>query len=790
MRYVDCKYEIDLHDQTKEIIRGHLDLSGSNPKGDTISVNSYYIERNHKPFYPVAGEFHYSRYPQGYWDESIRKIKAGGLNMIATYVFWNMHERREGVFDWSGNLDLRKFIELCHKSDLFAIVRIGPFCHGEIRNGGLPDWLYGRPFDVRSNDPDYLFYVERLYSEIAKQLTGTLYKDGGPVIGVQLENEYQHSAATWWLTYPHAKSEYTVANRDRKITQAGVGSRQAPNEYDDYGQDHMQNLKRIAQRAGIDVPIFTATGWGNASIVQKGCIPVTGAYVYPTWTKLVPSQFYLYKDIHHHPDYLPVSYEPELYPSLSAELGSGIMISNSRRPTVPFESIEPLVVRAIGSGSNGIGYYMYHGGSTPVFDNIFYSEETFGLPKICYDFQAPIGEYGQIRPSYRYLRLIHLFLQSYGEVLAPMKTILPPTNSQITFDDTTTLRYVVRAKGNAGFVFMHNFQDHVELNDLEDLKIKLSMDDDEIQFPQSGSFTLKKGVCAILPFNLQLDDLIIRQATLQPLTILKVNGQKHYVFFSIEGLRPEIVISSEKKRPVTTSQCIARHSNGLVTIEGATNAVFSFTVAEKHFLVVPRSLALECNVYNQKQLIFSQALLLDEGTHFVVLNKGSETAELLFYPRLETEPDVSEARLEKRASDMDEFGTYRMIFEKARPKMSINRATPRHLQLTADSDLMGLNDMFVKIEYVGDRGQAFINGKLVADHFYYGQAWEIGLKKFLPQLRNNPMVFYFHPMYSDAEYLVDFEKDKLPDFSVNPTYLKVGNIELIPEYKALLKLGN
>src|SRR5687767_11656811 len=105
-------YSIDLPKEDKKILRGHLDLGGKNPNGDSISVNSYFIELNGKPFLPIVGEFHYCRYPVENWEESILKMKAGGINVIATYVFWNIHERKEGQFDWSGNLNLKHFIEL------------------------------------------------------------------------------------------------------------------------------------------------------------------------------------------------------------------------------------------------------------------------------------------------------------------------------------------------------------------------------------------------------------------------------------------------------------------------------------------------------------------------------------------------------------------------------------------------------------------------------------------------------------------------------------------------------
>ena len=135
-------YELTAPKVEKIIYTKHLKLGGTAPDGGSIEVNSFYMLRNGKPMLPVTGEFHYSRYPAEQWEQAILKMKAGGLTIIPTYVFWNIHEEKEGVFDWNGNRDLRRFVELCKKHDMDVIVRIGPFCHGEIRNGGLPDWLF------------------------------------------------------------------------------------------------------------------------------------------------------------------------------------------------------------------------------------------------------------------------------------------------------------------------------------------------------------------------------------------------------------------------------------------------------------------------------------------------------------------------------------------------------------------------------------------------------------------------------------------------------------------------
>jgi len=246
---------------------------------------------------------------------------------------------------------------------MYAIVRIGPFCHGEIRNGGLPDWLLGKPLNIRSNDPLYLSYVQKLYSQIGKQLKGLYYKDGGPVIGIQIENEYQHSAAPWGLTYPGQPYDFTASERDRSVTHEGVAVSKEKNPYADLGTDHMKTLKAIAVKEGLVTPLYTATGWGNAAIVTNESIPVTAAYAYPFWTpKRDLSPFFLFKNMHSNPDYSPVSYKPEDYPAFPAELGSGISLVYTRRPVVVHQSFDAMINRCLGSGANGVGYYMFHGG--------------------------------------------------------------------------------------------------------------------------------------------------------------------------------------------------------------------------------------------------------------------------------------------------------------------------------------------------------------------------------------------------------------------------------------------
>ena len=98
-----------------------------------------YLIKNGKPWFPVMGEMHYSRYRKEWWEESLRKIKAGGVSVVSAYVIWIHHEEEENVFDFEGCRDIGTFVRLCRKVGLSVFLRIGPFVHGEVRNGGFPD---------------------------------------------------------------------------------------------------------------------------------------------------------------------------------------------------------------------------------------------------------------------------------------------------------------------------------------------------------------------------------------------------------------------------------------------------------------------------------------------------------------------------------------------------------------------------------------------------------------------------------------------------------------------------
>lgn len=754
-------YELDMPVKEKTIYSGHLKLGGNNPSGERIEVNSYYMSVGGKPVIPVMGEFHYSRYPECQWEEEILKMKAGGVTVIPTYVFWSIHEEKEGVFNWEGNRNLRKFLSLCQKHNMWTVVRIGPFCHGEIRNGGLPDWLFAKPLEIRSNDANYLKYVKRLYEEIGRQLEGLYYKDGGTIIGTQIENEHQHSAAPWGITYPGEPKDMTSATYDANITMIGVSVQDKKITTADLGDLHMKTLKKMAEEAGIQTPLYTATGWGNAAVIGEEAIPVTAAYTYPFWAKPGMSPFCMFKDIQKNPDYAPVRYDTEKYPSFCAEMGVGIQMIYTRRPIVTAKAAEALMVRTLGSGANGIGYYMYHGGSTPKMGpTAFFSDEPMGMPKISYDFQAPLGEFGLEHGSYRALRLLHLFLNDFSSQLAPMETVLPKEYERMTPDNRETLRYAARVKGKSGFVFMVNFQDHDTARvDQKDLCLRLKFADETLRIPSQGTFTLPKDESLILPFNFQMEDALLKYATAQLLLKLDDKGTDHYFFFVPEGIHPEFVFD---KTTVAGKHCY--------TPEAGLKSTFTVkTSGGKRFKVttLTREQALNACKIDGKLLITS-SMVLPEAGRVRLLNMGDPVFRYVEYPSAKGFKE----QMKEVPSVQTEY-TFRKVGSR---RLAVRFSGKEYPQV---------NDYFLQLDYTGDVAMAFLKGELVLDHFYYGAPWKISLKRFQQELTDEELSFYIRPLWKNTPFLSDLPGEAVPDFSKG-SVVRVDSVQVVPQYVTTL----
>lgn len=156
-----------------------------------ITIAGDHFVRDGEPYQIISGSIHYVRVPRAYWRDRLQKARAMGLNTVETYAFWNLHEPKSGVFDFSGQLDIAAFIRMAQEEGLNVILRPGPYVCAEWEAGGLPAWLFTDPMiKVRTQDPRFLAAADRYLSRLGKEVAGLQTAHGGPIIAVQIENEY------------------------------------------------------------------------------------------------------------------------------------------------------------------------------------------------------------------------------------------------------------------------------------------------------------------------------------------------------------------------------------------------------------------------------------------------------------------------------------------------------------------------------------------------------------------------------------------------------------------------
>ncbi|WP_336790350.1 beta-galactosidase [Paenibacillus sp. MMO-177] len=703
-----------------EVRPGKLGSSGGyNPKGESFGFTNYFMTKNNKPFIPVVGEFHFTRFSYLQWEEELLKMKAGGIHVVASYVFWNFHEEEEGVFDWSGSRNLRHFIDLCAKLEFPLILRIGPFCHGEIRNGGIPDWVIAKPIEIRSNDPGYLKLARKLYREIAVQMKGSLYQEGGPVIAVQLENEFMHCGA------PNEAWGYKTG----KFLSSGTG-----------GNEHLAELRRIAEAAGIKPMFFTATAWGGAAVPEEGFLPMLAGYAYTSWIpNQPPSREFMFRDLRVVPAE-PVNFDTNEYPVAYCEMAGGMQVSYNARPSVPAASIEAMTLVKLASGSNLVGYYMYHGGSNPVGKNGYLNEQY--LPKITYDYQSPLGEFGRVGESYDRIRSLSLFLESFGSVLAPMTTVLPEGQSDLEVTDTSTLRWCVRQKDGSGFVFLNNFQDQVDLPQ-RPFRIELETTRGTVSFPLEGEALLPSNSGIVLPFNLNLHGVSLISATTQLLTEVQDNGERIVFFYAHDGLAAEYVIAKSSLSHIDVNESQIRDAGDNYVIRpivGKNSGILFRTTDNKpiRFMTLSRQEALQTyrfELWGQSRVAICSCPVVSHLDQLIFTSPGNPEFKVSLFPPPANELYTNNGMAVQLKRE-GLFHTYSLDVPVYTPELDIAKPSDQTAILQFhDSDWPShVEDVWLEIDYDGDVAQAFLNDKLLTDHIHFGKTWSIGLKDFYNQL--------------------------------------------------------
>ena len=460
-----------------------------------LSLTSRFLSRDGQPWIPVSGELHYSRVPRDRWERRLRQMRSGGITVVSSYVPWIHHVPRRGEPRFDGNLDVAAFVDMCRATGLEVVLRIGPWVHGEIRNGGFPDWVREAPVTHRTDDPEYLDLVREWFGQLGVALAGRCVPP--TVLAIQLENELYHQP------------------------------------------DHLLTLKRLARAAGLSAPLWTATAWGSAELPPEEVMPLYGGYGDGFWVDAGapwdPS-FRAHFSFSHVWDDPGVDADPPagpavasgLFPPATCELGGGMATAYHKRPRPSARDIAAVAHCKMGNGSVWQGYYMYAGGTNPPG-----SQESHAtgypndMPPLGYDFHAPIGEAGTLAPSHAELRRQHAFLAAFGAELAGTPSSLPDVLPD-GGDDTTTLRWALRG----AFLFIAWHQPHVALPTYRGARFTV----DGLVFP-SRPVDIPAGTLARWPVALDVEGVRVDWATASVLTLLP-------------GTIPTLVLCAEPGIPV------------------------------------------------------------------------------------------------------------------------------------------------------------------------------------------------------------------------------------------------
>ena len=329
---------------------------------------------NGKPFRIMAGEIHYQRIPREYWADRLMKVKAAGLNTVGTYVFWNALEPEPGQWDFSGGNDLAAFIRTAQRIGLWVIVRPGPYACAEWDFGGLPAWLLRTPdIKVRCSDPRYLEACGSYVLKLGEVLRDLQVHRGGPVLMVQVENEY--------------------------------GS---------YGndRDYMLALKGFWDKAGIEVPLYTADG-ATPYMLEAGSLPGAAIGLDPgTNEKHFAEAARLERGV-------PV-FCSELYPGWLTHWGE-------EWARVKTEDFLPDLRWLLDHGKS-FSFYMFHGGTNFGFTAGANFSDKYEPDVTSYDYDAPLDEAGRPTPKYFAIRDLLARYQPKGTTLPE----LPEPSAAIT----------------------------------------------------------------------------------------------------------------------------------------------------------------------------------------------------------------------------------------------------------------------------------------------------------------------------------------------------------------------
>lgn len=475
-------------------------------------VNTQYFTKDGKPYTIIAGELHFSRLPCERWKETLLKMRECGVNTVSTYVFWNYHEEIKGQFDFSDNKDVSAFLQICKDIEMPCILRIGPWCHGEVSRGGFPKRIH-KMAKKRYDNPQYLAEVRDFWQGLYKEVKP--YLDGETVIGIQLENEYTGST------------------------------------------EHIRTLRKIAEEIGYKTSFFTMTAWPSGK-PDNDFLPMMGGYPDAPWTygktALKPNNRFAISSAKTEDEiggdlFKSNASKKGAYddvPYAFCETGPGNQVTQHRRPYISEKDGYGVCFAKFASGANWLGYYMFCGGANPN-DRLMQENRLTGYPNnyqiIDYDFQAPISRYGVCRSHGDRLRLMHLFINEFDNEICTKQAYFPEWKSNDK-TDISFLKCSVRAdEQGSGYFFASTYEKTLKYNDFKDVNVTFSINSKTVTLP---SIDIKASTMFFYPFNITLGSVHFDYIFAQPIVKTKADGKTVCYFAECEGIAPKCSVNGKE----------------------------------------------------------------------------------------------------------------------------------------------------------------------------------------------------------------------------------------------------
>jgi hypothetical protein len=505
-----------------------------------------------------------------------------------------------------------------------------------------------------------------------------------------------------------------------------------------------------------------------------------------------------------------------------AEAGGGMQVAYHRRPVISGDDVAAMTLTRLGSGVNLYGYYMFQGGANPegkrtTLQESVETDHVYDLPQISYDFQAPLGEFGQMNPAFLATKPIHLFMNEFGSDLAPMATVLPrvvPANP----DDRLTVRLAARFRGNRGFIFLNNYQRNYPLPDHPDVQVQIQLPGETLLLPHKP-LEIPTGDYFIWPVNLDLGGVLLKYSTAQLLTSIRHRDADYYFFLALPGIPPEFCFDENTVASLQAETSDTSHVAGRIYVEkivpGPDIALSVQSKAGKttHIIVLSQPAARDLwkvSIAGQERIVLSSADVFSSEDTLYLRAGNVEQLSFSVFPALNSMPRAS-VPLRQIARDAF-FVTY--AAEMPAKKLNIrwhkireagptppvrmgahNAIAPKdadfqhagvwRIMLPKDA-MLGLSDIFLRINYTGDVARLYSGDRLLADNFYHGTPWDIGLKRLAPEIFGKTLDLKLMPLRKDAPIYIP--QNLRPQFPPSGETAEVSGITCVPEYEVRVSL--